>query len=68
MANSPFVSVPASKYNTPRVVVVDGGGNDVSTTYVSFENYDGTPVAGKHVVVRLTADGTGVEDIVVRAL
>lgn len=41
---------------------------EVAALYVTFRNYDGTPTTAKHVVVKLTADGTGIEDIFVEAL
>lgn len=37
-----------------------GAGN---ATYVTFKNFDGTPVAGKHVEITLTADGTDIDNI-----
>lgn len=39
-----------------------------NATFVSFRNYDGTPVVGKHVIIKLTSDGTGIDDITVEAL
>ena len=54
----------------PAVSSVDGntGAVSLSTTYVTFKNFDGTPVVGKNVVITLTADGTDIQDITVEAL
>ncbi|MDT0171008.1 hypothetical protein [Pseudarthrobacter sp. BRE9] len=35
----------------------------LSATYVTFKNFDGTPVIGKHVEITLTADGTDIDNI-----
>ncbi|QDG61253.1 hypothetical protein [Pseudarthrobacter sp. NIBRBAC000502771] len=35
----------------------------LSATYVTFKNFDGTPVTGKHVEITLTADGTDIDNI-----
>lgn len=35
----------------------------LSATYVTFRNFDGTPVTGKHVEITLTADGTDIDNI-----
>lgn len=40
----------------------------MSATYVTFKNFDGTPVVGKNVVITLTEDGTDIHDITVEAL
>lgn len=34
-----------------------------AATYVTFKNFDGTPVTGKHVEITLTADGTDIDNI-----
>lgn len=66
------VSVPDSW--TPALaalqVEVDGrlSESQLSATYVSFQNFDGSPVVGKHVIIKLTADGTGIEDITVEVI
>lgn len=39
-----------------------------STTYVTFKNHDGTAVSGKHVMITLTTDGSGIDDIQVVTL
>jgi hypothetical protein len=38
-------------------------GAALSATYVTFKNFDGTPVTGKHVEITLTADGTDIDNI-----
>jgi len=35
----------------------------LSATYVTFKNFDGSPVTGKHVEITLTADGTDIDNI-----
>lgn len=42
-----------------------GSGTRVAldATYVTFRNYDGSPVTGKHVEITLTADGTDIDNI-----
>lgn len=35
----------------------------LSATYVTFRNFDGSPVTGKHVEITLTADGTDIDNI-----
>jgi hypothetical protein len=36
---------------------------ELNATYVTFKNFDGTPVTGKHVEITLTADGTDIDNI-----
>lgn len=36
---------------------------EASATYVTFRNFDGSPVVGKHVEITLTADGTDIDNI-----
>jgi hypothetical protein len=35
----------------------------LNATYVTFKNFDGTPVAGKHVEITLAADGADIDNI-----
>lgn len=35
----------------------------LNATYVTFKNFDGSPVVGKHVEITLTADGTDIDNI-----
>lgn len=37
-------------------------------TFVTFKNFDGSPVVGKNVVITLTQDGTDIQDITVEAI
>jgi len=36
---------------------------ELTATYVTFKNFDGSPVTGKHVEITLTADGTDIDNI-----
>lgn len=40
----------------------------LNATYVTFKNFDGTPVIGSRVVITLTADQTDIQDITVEAI
>jgi hypothetical protein len=35
----------------------------LNATYVTFKNFDGSAVTGKHVEITLTADGTDIDNI-----
>jgi hypothetical protein len=35
----------------------------LGATYVTFKNFNGTAVTGKHVEITLTADGTDIDNI-----
>lgn len=40
----------------------------LADTFVTFKNFDGTPVVGSRVVITLTADQTDIQDITVEAI